>query len=54
VATGIVGRNVELDDNALGFVASLGLNPQKARVLLRLALTKTTDVKVIQRYFEQY
>ena len=32
VATGIVGRNVELDDNALGFVASMGLNPQKARV----------------------
>jgi L-asparaginase len=54
VATGIVGRNVELDDNALGFVASMDLNPQKARVLLRLALTKTTDVKVIQRYFEQY
>jgi L-asparaginase len=54
VATGIVGRNVELDDNALGFVASLGLNPQKARVLLRLALTKTTDVKVIQKYFEEY
>jgi L-asparaginase len=54
VATGNVGRNVELDDNALGFVASLDLNPQKARVLLRLALTKTTDVKVIQRYFEQY
>ena len=54
VATGIVGRNVELDDNALGFVASMGLNPQKARVLLRLALTKTTDVKAIQRYFEEY
>ena len=54
VATGIVGRNVELDDNALGFVASMGLNPQKARVLLRLALTKTTDVKVIQRYFTDY
>ena len=54
VATGVVGRNVELDDNALGFVASMDLNPQKARVLLRLALTKTTDVKQIQRYFEQY
>ena len=35
-----------------GFVASLGLNPQKARVLLRLALTKTSDPKVIQRYFD--
>jgi len=54
VATGIVGRNVELDDNTLGFVASMGLNPQKSRVLLRLALTRTTDVKVIQRYFDEY
>src|SRR6187431_1599464 len=54
VATGNVGRNVELNDDALGFVASMELNPQKARVLLRLALTKTTDVKVIQKYFEQY
>ena len=31
-----------------------GLNPQKARVLLRLALTKTTDLKQIQRYFDDY
>jgi L-asparaginase len=54
VATGLVGRNVELDDDALGFVASIGLNPQKARVLLRLALLKTTDLKEIQRYFIQY
>ena len=54
VTTGRVGRNVELDDDKLGFVASMGLNPQKARVLLRLALTKTTDMKQIQRYFEEY
>jgi L-asparaginase len=54
VATGIVGRNVELDDDKLGFVASLGHNPQKSRVLLRLALLKTTDVKQIQRYFDEY
>ena len=54
VTTGRVGRNVELDDDALGFVASLGLNPQKARVLLRLALTKTSDTKQIQRFFEEY
>ena len=38
VATGRVGRNVEVDDDKLGFVASIDLNPQKARVLLRLAL----------------
>jgi L-asparaginase len=54
VATGQVGRNVEVNDDSLGTVASLGLNPQKARVLLRLALTKTKDPKVIQRYFDEY
>jgi L-asparaginase len=54
VATGRVGRNVEVDDDKLGFVASLDLNPQKARVLLRLALTKTSDPKQIQRFFDEY
>jgi L-asparaginase len=54
VATGMVGRNVEVNDDSLNLVASLGLNPQKARVLLRLALTKTRDPKVIQRYFDEY
>jgi L-asparaginase len=54
VATGQVGRNVEVDDDKNGFVASLGHNPQKSRVLLRLALTKTTDPKTIQRYFDEY
>jgi L-asparaginase len=54
VPTGRVGRNVEVNDDALGFVASLELNPQKARVLLRLALTKTQDSKQIQRYFDEY
>ena len=54
VTTGRVGRNVELDDDALNFVASMGLNPQKSRVLLRLALTKTSDTKQIQRFFEEY
>jgi len=54
VATGRVGRNVELDDDALGLIASLDLSPQKARVLLRLALTKTADVKEIQRMFDAY
>jgi len=54
VATGEVGRNVEVNDDSLGTVASLGLNPQKARVLLRLALLKTKDPKTIQRYFDEY
>jgi len=38
VPTGMVGRNVELDDDKLGFIASDELNPQKARILLTLAL----------------
>src|SRR6185436_13634301 len=38
VATGSVGRNVELNDDELGFIASDELNPQKARILLTLAL----------------
>jgi L-asparaginase len=54
VVTGQVGRNVEVDDDKMGFVASLDHNPQKARVLLRLALTKTSDPKAIQRYFDEY
>ena len=33
VPTGFVGRNVELDDDKLGFIASDELNPQKARLL---------------------
>ncbi|MBO6082028.1 MAG: L-asparaginase 2 [Bacteroidales bacterium] len=44
----------EVDDAKYHFVASLDLNPQKARVLLMLALTKTRDWKRIQQYFEEY
>ena len=54
VATGRVGRNVELDDDKLGFVASLDKNPQKARVLLRLALLQPRSVKEVQRIFDEY
>ncbi|MFI5182344.1 MAG: type II asparaginase [Thermoanaerobaculia bacterium] len=54
VGFGMVRRNVELDDDALGFVAAMDLNPQKARVLLRVALTQSTDIARIQRAFEEY
>jgi L-asparaginase/Glu-tRNA(Gln) amidotransferase subunit D len=30
------------------------LTPQKARILLMLALTKTKDPKEVQRYFDEY
>ncbi len=54
VATGRVGRNVEVDDDKLGLVASDDLNPQKARVLLRLALLKPRSLAEIQRLFVEY
>jgi L-asparaginase len=54
VAVGRVERNVEVDDDKLGFVASMDKNPQKARVLLRLALLKQRPVSDIQRIFSEY
>lgn len=37
-----------------GVITADNLNAQKARVLLRLALTKTTDPKELQRIFNEY
>jgi L-asparaginase len=54
VTTGRVGRKVEVDDDTLGLVASEDLNPQKARVLLRLALLKPRSLADIQRLFVEY
>ena len=54
VATGLVGRNVEVNDDKLGLVASDSLNPQKARVLLRLALLKPRGLADVQRLFREY
>ena len=39
---------------ARGEVTADNLNPQKARILLRLALTKTTATKELQRIFNEY
>ncbi len=54
VGNGIVARNGEAKDDELDFVVSDTLNPQKARILLMLALTKTNDAKEIQRMFYTY
>jgi L-asparaginase len=54
VATGNVGRNVELNDDDLGFIASDELNPQKARILLTLALMKPRNAKDMQVLFQTY
>ncbi|MCM2989887.1 type II asparaginase [Bacillus safensis] len=44
----------EKTDDEHHFVSSDSLNPQKARILLMLALTKTKDPVKVQRYYEQY
>ncbi|NGZ83804.1 type II asparaginase [Duganella aceris] len=54
VGQGIVARNGEANDDELDFVAADTLNPQKARILLMLALTRTSDSKQIQRMFYSY
>jgi len=51
---GIIRRNIELNDDEIGTVASMELNPPKARVLLQLALLKSKDAKTIQGYFDRY
>ena len=54
VVTGSVGRNVELNDDELGFIASDELNPQKARILLTLALLKKRTPQQVQQLFYTY
>jgi L-asparaginase len=54
VPTGLVGRNVEIKDDELGFIASDELNPQKSRILLMLALLKPRSVAQIQELFATY
>ncbi|WP_426485396.1 type II asparaginase [Flavobacterium sp. 2] len=54
VATGIVGRNVECNDDELGLIASYGLNPQKARILLTVALLKPRKLDELQKIFLEY
>lgn len=52
--SGIVARNGEADDDKLHFIASDSLSPQKARILLMLALTKTDNPQEIQQMFWEY
>lgn len=52
VPTGFVNRNVEVDDDANGFVAAEALNPQKSRVLAQLLIANgiTSPAKVQQAF----
>jgi L-asparaginase len=54
VGDGFIRRNIEVEDDKIGTIASQELNPSKARVLLKLALTQTSDAKKVQEFFEKY
>jgi glutamin-(asparagin-)ase len=51
---GFVLRNAESNDDQNGSVVAHDFNPQKARILAALALTKTLDPKEMQRIFWEY
>lgn len=51
---GVVERNIEVDDDKHGFIVAEELNPQKARVLLMLGLTRTRDPHALQELFFVY
>ena len=44
----------QAETDALGMVPGDNLSPQKARILLMLALTKTRDLAEIRRMFAEY
>ena len=54
VGSGEVARGIEVDDDALGFVAADQLNPQKSRVLLQLCLAHGMDRAAVQEAFYRY
>lgn len=54
ITSGPTTLDNEVDDARYEFIASQQLNPQKTRILLMLALTKTRDWKEIQQYFLEY
>ena len=54
VSSGIVTRNSAVNDDQCRFIAADTLSPQKARILLMLALTRTNDPAEIQRMFFEY
>ena len=54
VGDGIVLRNSEQPDDKYDWVVANDLNPQKAKILAAVALTKTNDTKEMQRIFWAY
>ena len=54
VPDGFVLRNAEQPDDKYDWVVAHDLNPQKAKILAALALTKTNATKELQRIFWEY
>lgn len=54
VPQGFVLRNAEQPDDQYNWVVAHDLNPQKAKLLTALALTKTKDAQQLQRMFWEY
>ena len=54
IPAGFVLRNAEQPDDKYDWVVAHDLNPQKARLLTAVALTKTKDTKELQRIFREY
>jgi len=52
VGSGFVNRDVEVDDDKSGFIVSLDLNPQKARILTQLLIANgVTSLPKLQQAF---
>jgi L-asparaginase len=54
VGSGCVQTDAEIKNTKLGFITANDLNPQKARILLRVAMTQTDSWEKIQEIFNQY
>lgn len=53
-AGGFVLRNAEQPDDKNDWIVAHDLNPQKARILAMVAMTRTQDSKELQRIFWEY
>lgn len=53
VGSGFIDPSKKMDYDGK-FILGSDLNPQKARILLMLGLTKTDNVKELQKYFREY
>jgi L-asparaginase len=52
--SGFVEANTEINDDEYGFITADNLSPQKARILIKVALTKTKDKDKLKEIFAKY